>query len=257
MIYNDGYAGFAARSPSAAARIESAGRLAGGGGPQPARAGRVLHRRPNADASRTCRSRSIATRASRRISGSISTTCRSWMRAASPAACSPSSSKPPSWFLAEQALEAERAAVLEANKRLSAESAFLRDLFEQTPSFMAMMSGPDAYLRSDQQRLSATDRRARRRRPDRSAKRLPEMVEQGFVDLLDSVFTTGSPHIGSGTRVMLADAGEPSARRALPRFHLPAHPQLGRAKSPASSSKARTSPSACAASSTCASWSTS
>jgi two-component sensor histidine kinase len=37
---------------------------------------------------------------------------------------------------------------------------------------------------------------------------LPEIVSQGFVDLLDKVYQTGKPHIGSGARVMLRSADD-------------------------------------------------
>ncbi|HVY90943.1 MAG TPA: HWE histidine kinase domain-containing protein [Hyphomonadaceae bacterium] len=110
-------------------------------------------------------------------------------------------------FLAEQALAEERAAVLEANQRLTAESNFLRDLFQQAPSFMALMSGPqhnfvlvnDAYKRLIGGREVVG-------KP--IADGLPEVVPQGFVKLLDVVYNTGAPFIGAGTRVMLEHPGE-------------------------------------------------
>ena len=102
----------------------------------------------------------------------------------------------------QRTLAAERIAVMEANKRLSAESSFLRDLFEQAPSFMAIMSGPahvfvlanTAYqqLIGGRNIVGMTVRDA-----------LPEIVDQGFVELLDNVFQTGQPHIGAGTKLML------------------------------------------------------
>ncbi|MBP9234615.1 MAG: PAS domain-containing protein [Hyphomonadaceae bacterium] len=102
----------------------------------------------------------------------------------------------------QRTLLAERVAVMEANKRLSAESVFLRDLFEQAPSFMAIMSGPAhvfvlanksyQHLIGGRNVVGLTIRDA-----------LPEVVDQGFVDLLDKVLKTGKPHIGTGTRVML------------------------------------------------------
>ena len=105
-------------------------------------------------------------------------------------------------YLAEQALSEERAAVFESNRRLSAESSFLRGLFEQAPSFMAMLSGPQhefvlsnvAYQRliGGRNVIGKTLKEA-----------LPELVDQGFADLLDSVYRSGKAHIGSGTRLML------------------------------------------------------
>jgi two-component sensor histidine kinase len=110
-------------------------------------------------------------------------------------------------FLAEQALEMERAAVLEANRRLSAESAFMHDLFRQTPSFMAMASGVDhtfVLTNNAYQRLIG----GRDVVGKTVADGLPEVVEQGFVGLLDRVFASGKAHIGAGTRVMLELPGE-------------------------------------------------
>lgn len=105
-------------------------------------------------------------------------------------------------FLAEQALAEERAAVLEANRRLSAESAFLRDLFEQTPSFMAMASGPEHTFvlanRAYRELVGGRDVLGQT-----VAEALPEVVDQGFVGLLDEVYRSGEPHIGMGSRVML------------------------------------------------------
>jgi two-component sensor histidine kinase len=110
-------------------------------------------------------------------------------------------------FLAEQALEEERAAVLEANRRLTAESAFLRDLFEQTPSFMALMTGPEHhFVLSNNAYKQLIGGRDVVGKPISEA--LPEVVEQGFVGLLDAVYRSGKPHLGSGTRVMLQAPGQ-------------------------------------------------
>lgn len=110
-------------------------------------------------------------------------------------------------YLAEQALEAERKAVLEANKRLSAESAFLRDLFQQAPSFMALLNGPAHVFvlvnTAYQQLVGGRDVIGQS-----LGDALPEVVSQGFVDLLDKVYQTGKPHIGSGSRVMLRTADD-------------------------------------------------
>ena len=109
-------------------------------------------------------------------------------------------------FLAERALEAERASVLEANRRLSAESAFLRDLFEQTPSFMAMATGP-GHIFALTNHAYQTLIGGRNVIGKTVAEGLPEVVEQGFVGLLDGVYASGKPHIGAGTRVMLKMPG--------------------------------------------------
>ena len=102
----------------------------------------------------------------------------------------------------ERTLAAERIAVMEANKRPSAESTFLRDLFEQAPSFMAILSGPaHVFVLANTSYQQLVGGRNVVGLTIRDA--LPEVVAQGFVDLLDGVFTTGKPFIGSGTRLML------------------------------------------------------
>lgn len=106
--------------------------------------------------------------------------------------------------LIERTQEAE-----EARQALLAESADFRRLFQQAPGFFAILSGPDhvftfasdSYNRlvGGRQVVGLTIREA-----------LPEIAEQGFVDLLDEVLTSGKPHQESGSRVMLQGApGEP------------------------------------------------
>jgi PAS domain S-box-containing protein len=108
--------------------------------------------------------------------------------------------------LAERTLMEERAAVLEANKRLTAESTFLRELFEQAPSFMAMASGPSHEFvlanRAYQQLVGGRDVVGKT-----VADALPEVVGQGFVSLLDTVYETGEAHIGAGSKLILRRAG--------------------------------------------------
>lgn len=79
----------------------------------------------------------------------------------------------------------------------------LRQLFQQAPGIMAMLRGPqhifelanDAYSRLTGHRdlIGKTARQA-----------LPELEEQGFFELLDKVFRTGSPYIGKAVPVQLA-----------------------------------------------------
>ena len=94
-------------------------------------------------------------------------------------------------------LLAESAAVRAANRRLGEERALLRALFQQAPSFMAMLRGPqhvfelanEHYLRlvgrSETDMLGKTVEVA-----------LPEVKAQGFIDLLDQVYRTGVPYEG-------------------------------------------------------------
>lgn len=104
---------------------------------------------------------------------------------------------------AERALAGQAAAIAEANRRLSAESAFLRELFEQAPSFMAMLNGPDHVftLANAACRNLVGERRELIGRPIREA--LPELAAQGLVGLLDDVFRLGEPYIAKRMTVRL------------------------------------------------------
>jgi PAS domain S-box-containing protein len=111
-------------------------------------------------------------------------------------------------------------AVQIANQALDAERGQLRQLFEQAPSFMALLSGPDhvfelanaAYVRLvDRQVLG---------KPMREA--LPEVVEQGFLQLLDRVYRTGEPFVGKGIRAsLLRRDGRPAEERYLDLVYQP------------------------------------
>ena len=124
--------------------------------------------------------------------------------------------------LAEAADMREKAAVAleQLNRQLStevelrtAERDRMRVLFQQAPSFMCILSGPDhvfelvndAYLQLVGQRqlvgLKVRDA-------------LPEVAGQGFFELLDNVFQSGSPYIGRYVPVSLQREGakEPDER---------------------------------------------
>ena len=88
------------------------------------------------------------------------------------------------------------------NDSLAAEMRGLRDLFMQAPGFMAVLMGPQlVYTQANNAYLGLIGRRSVVGRP--LAEALPEIVEQGFVDLLLSVMRTRTPHIGRAAGVML------------------------------------------------------
>ena len=108
--------------------------------------------------------------------------------------------------------EAAADALSQANLRLTSEVALrtqerdrLRRLFEQSPSFMALLQGPEhrfevvnkAYMQLVGHRdvVGLTVREA-----------LPEIDGQGFYELLDDVFVTGKPYVGSNLPVQLQRA---------------------------------------------------
>jgi PAS domain S-box-containing protein len=98
-------------------------------------------------------------------------------------------------------------AVQQDNLQLEQERSFLRSLFVQTPGFIAVLSGPDYVftLANDAYHRLV----ARENVVGQSVREaLPEVVEQGFVELLDRVYATGQPFVGRGVRLVTADAGE-------------------------------------------------
>jgi signal transduction histidine kinase len=118
--------------------------------------------------------------------------------------------------LAEAAEMREQAAVAleQLNRQLSSEVELrtaerdrMRDLFQQAPSFMCILSGPDhifelvndAYLQlvGSRQLLGLSVRKA-----------LPEVEGQGFFELLDGVFRSGKPYIGRNLQVLLQREGD-------------------------------------------------
>jgi len=91
--------------------------------------------------------------------------------------------------------------VLAERARL-AEVARLRDLFEQAPGGVALLHGPEhrfEFANSEYRALIG----GRTVLGLTVAKALPEVVEQGFVALLDNVFATGEPFRADGVPVLL------------------------------------------------------
>jgi len=106
--------------------------------------------------------------------------------------------------LVEKARDAE-----EAHQRLLADSADFRRLFQQAPGFFAVLSGPEhVYTFSSDAYTRLIGGRAVIGKTVAAA--LPEVVQQGFISILDSVFQTGKSYAAEGARIMLANApGEP------------------------------------------------
>jgi len=102
-----------------------------------------------------------------------------------------------------------------AQRERVAELERLRNLFEQSPSFVAVLRGPDhvfeltnpAYLKivSRQDILGKS-----------VAQALPEIAGQGFIELLDEVYRSGKPFNGQAIPVLLSNQpGEAPQRRFL------------------------------------------
>lgn len=93
----------------------------------------------------------------------------------------------------------------------------LRSVFEQAPGFMAVLTGPEhrflmangAYRRL----LGHRDFLGRT-----VAEAVPEVVEQGFIEILNEVFTTGSPYFGQREKVVFIDEGAAGPRETFLEF---------------------------------------
>lgn len=89
------------------------------------------------------------------------------------------------------------------NSLLSEERGFLLRLFEQAPGFMAVLRGPDhVFEMANSSYAKTVGYREVVGLP--LIKALPEIADQGFVDLLDKVRATGEAYVGRGVPVMLA-----------------------------------------------------
>jgi PAS domain S-box-containing protein len=96
----------------------------------------------------------------------------------------------------------ETTASVRAGRQMHAERERFARLFEQSPSFVAVLDGPDhafAFANAAYRQLIA--HRDVLGRPVREA--LPEIEGQGFFELLDDVFSTGRTHTAHGAPVTI------------------------------------------------------
>ena len=106
-------------------------------------------------------------------------------------------------------------------RELEVERARLAYVFQQAPAFLAVLRGPDhRFELVNDAYLGLVGRRDILGRPAREA--LPEVVEQGFITLLDRVLTLGEPFVGREVPILLArTAGEPPEERFVDFVYLP------------------------------------
>jgi signal transduction histidine kinase/PAS domain-containing protein len=91
-------------------------------------------------------------------------------------------------------------------ERLSDHNRKLEDMFRQAPGFMAIMRGPDhVYEFVNDANLTLMGRRAFVGLPARLA--VPELVEQGYIELLDEVYASGKPAHGRAVPVRFDHPG--------------------------------------------------
>jgi signal transduction histidine kinase len=117
-----------------------------------------------------------------------------------------------------RALQAHRDRLLE---ELQLERERLRYVFQQAPSFLAVVRGDEhVFEMANEAYFKLVGRRDIIGK--RLAEALPEVTEQGFGDLLDEVLRTGDPFIGREIAVRLSPApGEPPEERYLDFVYLP------------------------------------
>src|SRR5439155_25964550 len=96
----------------------------------------------------------------------------------------------------------ETTATVLAEHRRVGEVERLRQLFDHAPGFMAVLRGPDhVFELTNAAYLQLVGHRRLVGRPVREA--LPELVGQGFLELLDQVYRTREPFTGYSTAVTL------------------------------------------------------
>ena len=91
---------------------------------------------------------------------------------------------------------------LQALEERTAERDRMRALFQQAPGFMCVLAGPEHVFElvneSYEQLIGHRHVEAKTVR-----EALPEVVDQGFLELLDEVYRTGTPYLGQGQKVAL------------------------------------------------------
>jgi PAS domain-containing protein len=112
-------------------------------------------------------------------------------------------------------------------RQREAELARWRETFHQAPAPVALLRGPDHVFEfANDAYLRLVGGRAVAGKPLREA--LPEIVEQGFVELLDGVYRSAEPYIGAGAKVMLQRVEEgPVEERVLDFIYQPLRDAAG------------------------------
>jgi PAS domain S-box-containing protein len=119
------------------------------------------------------------------------------------------------------------AAVQRSNERLTAQLDFVEDLFAQAPGFMAVLRGPDYVFERANEAYETLVRR-RGVVGQHLAEVLPEVVQQGFIGLLDRVRATGEAFVGRDVPVVLADGAGGSVTRFVDFVYQPIRDAAGR-----------------------------
>ncbi|HRN87818.1 GAF domain-containing protein [Hyphomicrobium sp.] len=111
------------------------------------------------------------------------------------------------------AIVVEITSKIQAQRALEAERESLKRMFEQAPGFLSVLSGPEhRFVMANQAYKTLVGHRDVTGKTVKEA--LPEIVEQGFLDLLDRAYETGEPYVGRGVPVKLQQqlGSEPAER---------------------------------------------
>ncbi|HZZ12875.1 MAG TPA: PAS domain S-box protein [Paraburkholderia sp.] len=125
------------------------------------------------------------------------------------------------------AIVVETTGKVRAERWLSGERERLRRMFEQAPGFMAMLTGPDhVFDMANSAYLQLIGNRAVVGKTVREA--LPELATQGFFELLDNVYRTGTPFSGEAQAVALVRQPDtPAELRYLDFVYQPVRNEAG------------------------------
>ena len=117
----------------------------------------------------------------------------------------------------------EAKAARQASRELQAANARLSAIFEQAPAFMCVMRGPEhAFEMVNDRFVQLVGERELLGRRVQDA--LPEVQGQGFVELLDEVYRSGEPFVGSAMPILLQrERGGPLDARILDFAYVPLH----------------------------------
>ncbi len=100
---------------------------------------------------------------------------------------------------------AETTATVLAERHQRAEQERLQALFQQAPGFICVTRGPEHVFEVVNPRYRQLINQ-REVLGQRVRDALPEVIEQGYADLMDTVYRTGQPYVGRSERVTLTDA---------------------------------------------------
>jgi PAS domain S-box-containing protein len=90
----------------------------------------------------------------------------------------------------------------ECDRLISHETWAFRELFEQSPGFMAVLDGPGlVFQMANPAYIALMGQRPLIGLPARQA--MPEIPGRGLLDIMDAVFRTGSPYVGQGLPIVL------------------------------------------------------